>query len=135
MFTDSNSGIVVSATAEKAWISIVLTMLFNIGRVSPMIVLFCFILAQYRKERHILEEYAFRSTVAITLTSYLNQLKEAQEEDERTLLKETIKQLYTKPVIMGDNRFSVSLKSKDVVEAVKGVSEAIRSFNAASRKQ
>lgn len=135
VFTDSNSGIVVSATAEKAWISIVLTMLFNIGRVSPMIVLFCFILAQYRKERHILEEYAFRSTVAITLTSYLNQLKEAQEEDERMLLKETIKQLYTKPVIMGDNRFSVSLKSKDVVEAVKGVSEAIRSFNAASRKQ
>lgn len=107
--------------------AIVLANLFiNIAKTSPMIVLFWFVLAQYKKERNLLEEYAFREAVAATLTSYLDQLNGETDKNKCTLLMNTVEKLYTKPTISRDEIISISLKSKDVADTVKHIKECIK---------
>lgn len=98
----------------------------NIAKTSPMIVLFWFVLAQYKKERNLLEEYAFREAVAATLTSYLDQLDGETDKNKCTLLMNTVEKLYTKPTISQDEIISISLKSKDVADTVKHIKECIK---------
>ena len=113
-----------SAIANSA--AIVFANLFiNIAKTSPMIVLFWFVLAQYKKERNLLEEYAFREAVAATLTAYLDQLEGETDEHKRDLLVKTVNKLYTQPVITNSETLSISLRSKDIAEIAKSIKDIL----------
>ncbi len=101
-------------------------LMLSIAKTSPMVVLLWFILAQYKKERHLLEEYAFREAVSLTLSSYLNQLGESQDEHQRELLMKTVERLYTQPVMVGDSSIAISLKSGDILKTVRAVTDATK---------
>lgn len=85
----------LKADTGYEWANIVI----NGIKSSPMFFLLGFALAQYQKERNLMEEYAFRESVAVTLTAYLEQMPNKEDEDKRKLLMTTVEQLYTKPVI------------------------------------
>lgn len=128
---------ILSAIFMATWIFIVFTCLkaetgnpladifINVAKTSPMIVLFWFSLNQYQKERNLLEEYAFREAMAITLTAYLDQLHGEEDENKRGLLLGTVEKLYTKPRISSEGVGLFSFKSKDLVELVKEVKDVL----------
>lgn len=97
----------------------------NIAKTSPMIALFWFALTQYQKERNLLEEYAFREAIAVTLTAYLDQLDGETDEHKRSLLINTVERLYTKPKISSEGVGIFSFKSKDLVDLVKEVKDVL----------
>ena len=118
---------IAEGTAIANSAAIVFANLFiNIAKTSPMIVLFWFVLAQYKKERNLLEEYAFREAVAVTLTAYLDQLEGETNSDKCKLLMNTVEKLYTKPTISRDEIISISLKSKDIAETAKHIKECVK---------
>ena len=117
---------IAEGTAIANSAAIVFANLFiNIAKTSPMIVLFWFVLAQYKKERNILEEYAFREAVAATLTAYLDQLEGETDEHKRDLLVKTVDKLYTQPVIANNESLSISLRSKDIAEIAKSIKDIL----------
>lgn len=130
-------GSIASALLMAAWIFVVFTCLkadtgnaiadifINIAKTSPMIVLFWFALNQYQKERNLLEEYAFREAMAITLTAYLDQLHDEKDEHKRELLLNTVEKLYTKPKISNEGVGLFDCKSKDLVDLVREVKEIV----------
>lgn len=126
VFKHLNTNIAVGSVIENSAAIVFANLFINIAKTSPMIVLFWFVLAQYKKERNLLEEYAFRETVAATLTAYLDQLNGEKDENKCTLLMNTVEKLYTKPTISRDEIISISLKSKDLAETVKHVKECVK---------
>lgn len=94
----------------------------------PMFFLLGFALAQYQKERNLKEEYAFRESVAVTLTAYLEQMPNKEDEDKRKLLMATVEQLYTKPVIVNKEYEALRLDSKDISETTKILKELVEKF-------
>lgn len=130
-------GSIVCGVLMGAWIFIVFkylhtttgndiaNMIINVAKTSPMVALFWFALAQYQKERNLLEEYAFREAIAVTLTAYLDQLEGEQDEHKRALLINTVERLYAKPRISSEGVGLFSFKSKDLVDLVKEVKETL----------
>ena len=109
---------------------IVVDMLINVAKTTPLIALFWFSLKQYSKERNLAEEYAFREAVSVTLTAYANQVVRGEEEsNERIdLIRETVEKLYTKPQITNEGIGLFSFKSKDIVDLLKEVKEIVGEF-------
>ena len=91
---------------------------------SPMIFILGFVVSQYQKERNLLEEYAFRESVAVTLTAYLEQLGDA-EADKRHLLLSTVEKLYTKPVITTKEYELLKFDTKNIPDTLKGCADII----------
>lgn len=104
-------------------------LIINIGKTSPMIVLLWFILAQYKKERHLLEEYAYREAVAATLTSYLDQLEGENDKNKCALLLSTVEKLYTKPITINEKWCSNLFKQNSIKEATKTITDIVRAIN------
>ena len=75
-----------------------------------------------------MEEYAFRESVAVTLTAYLEQMPNKEDEDKRKLLMTTVEQLYTKPVIANKEYEALRLDSKDISETTKTLKELVEKF-------
>jgi hypothetical protein len=92
---------------------------------SPLFLMLGFALAQYQKERNLLEEYAFRESVAVTLTAYLEQMPEKEDEDKRKMLMSTVEQLYTKPVIANKEYDLLKIDTKDISESAKTLKEVV----------
>ena len=107
--------------------------LINAIKSSPMFFLFGFALAQYQKERNLMEEYAFRESVAVTLTAYLEQMPNKEDEDKRKLLMTTVEQLYTKPVIANKEYEALRLDSKDISETTKTLKELVKELLSRSK--
>ena len=124
VFTVLNVNIAGPDASKVSGFIVFANLMLNIAKTSPMVVLLWFILAQYKKERHLLEEYAFREAVSLTLSSYLNQLGESQDEHQRELLMRTVERLYTQPIIVGDSSIAISLKSGDILKTVRAVTDA-----------
>ena len=131
---------IVSAILMGAWIFIVFTflkantgniiadMIISAVKTTPMIALFWFSLKQYSKERNLLEEYAFREAIAVTLTAYSEQIENVDSENihKIDLLRETVDKLYTKPQITSNETLGLfSIKSKDLVELTKEIREVV----------
>ena len=68
----------------------------NFGLLLPALFLLLFVAAQYLKERHFQEEYAFRSAVAMTLKAFADEMVDGST-DRTKLLSETIQRLYQLP--------------------------------------
>lgn len=126
VFKCLNTNIAAGSVIENSAAIVFANLFINIAKTSPMIVLFWFVLAQYKKERNLLEEYVFREAVAATLTAYLDQLNGETDNNRCTLLMNTVEKLYTKPTISRDEVISISLKSKDIADTVKHVKECVK---------
>ena len=131
-----------SAILMGVWIFVVFTylkasteniavdMIINAVKTTPLVALFWFSLKQYSKERNLLEEYAFREAIAITLTAYADQIEQTETTNDKkvNLIKETVDRLYTKPQISHEGIGLFSFKSKDLVELLQEVKEIVNSI-------
>ena len=114
----------VGANTSSEWANI----LINGIKSSPLFFLLGFAISQYQKERNLMEEYAFRESVAVTLTAYLEQMPEKEDEDKRKLLISTVEQLYTKPVIANKEYGLLKFDSKDLSDTSKTLKELVEAL-------
>ncbi|HIX23241.1 MAG TPA: hypothetical protein H9984_12985 [Candidatus Parabacteroides faecavium] len=130
-------GCCVVAVLTVAWVCVVFfwlkadtghewaNIIINGIKSSPLFFLLGFAITQYQKERNLMEEYAFRESVAATLTAYLERMPDKEDEDKRKLLMSTVEQLYTKPVIANKEYEVLKLDSKDISETTKILKDLI----------
>lgn len=97
----------VTAIATIAWIFFLFgngdlsnlswqVILVNSLKALPSIGLLLFAISQYVKERNFQEEYAFKSAVALTVSSYAEQLTEKGNKDK--MIMESVGQIYKSPI-------------------------------------
>ena len=115
---------ILNADTGNVWADI----LINGIKSSPLFFLLGFSISQYQKERNLMEEYAFRESVAVTLTAYLEQMPEKEDEDKRKLLISTVEQLYTKPVIANKEYGLLKFDSKDLSDTSKTLKELVEAL-------
>ena len=112
----------LNADTGNVWADI----LINGIKSSPLFFLLGFVISQYQKERNLLEEYAFRESVAVTLTAYLEQIpNDKEEENKRNLLISTVEQLYTKPIIANKEYSMLKFDTKDLADTSKILKELV----------
>ncbi len=110
VFTDFSSDLGVP------WVNLVV----NAIKTSPAWLLVGFCIAQYKKERDYQEQYAFKSAVAMTITSYSDMLSNNKQEDisiKESLLLQAVNNIYDKPTIVQEKN-NVTEKS---LEQAKGL--------------
>ncbi len=111
---------------ENQWLNI----LINIIKTSPAFVLLGFVFSQYKKERNLQEEYAFKSAVAMTLTAYSEMLSNADNDGNNSrqqMLLKSIEMVYNQPQIhpvKSDTLFSFN--TKDLKETVDTLTDALK---------
>lgn len=99
--------------------------LINVIKSSLMVFAFGYSLNEYNKERTLYEEYAFRESVAVTLTAYLQQLESCSKEEMQKLLMDTVEKLYTKPIISTKEYKFSKLDAESIAELVKPIAQSI----------
>ncbi|MGO4819795.1 hypothetical protein [Flavobacterium sp. W22_SRS_FP1] len=113
---------------ENQWLNIMI----NIIKTSPAFVLLGFVFSQYKKERNLQEEYAFKSAVAMTLTAYSEMLSNADKEDNNSrqlMLLKSIELVYNQPKIHPDKSETLfSFNTKDLKETVSALSDALKNI-------
>lgn len=109
----------LSANTGIVWADI----LINGIKATPLAFAFGFALTEYSKERNLLEEYAFREAVAVTLTAYLEQLNGDNTEEQKKLLVNTVEKLYTKPIISNKEYKLFNFDTKDIAKTAEKVKE------------
>jgi hypothetical protein len=104
----------------------------NILKTIPSFILLGFVFKQYSKERNLEEEYAFKSSIAMTLTAYSNMLSERDvdtNESRQEMLLRTIEQLYKQPKIHTEKgRTNFSFSTKDLKESLDNLKESIENL-------
>jgi hypothetical protein len=113
---------------ENQWLNI----LINIIKTSPVFVLLGFVFSQYKKERNLQEEYAFKSAVAMTLTAYSEMLSNSDTDDNNSrqqMLLKSIEMVYNQPQIHPvKNETLFSFNTKDLKETVGTLTDAVKSI-------
>ena len=109
----------LSANTGIVWADIII----NGIKATPLAFAFGFALTEYSKERNLLEEYAFREAVAVTLTAYLEQLNGDNTEEQKKLLVSTVEKLYTKPIISNKEYKLFNFDTKDIAKTEEKVKE------------
>ena len=109
----------LSANTGIVWADI----LINGIKATPLAFAFGFAITEYSKERNLLEEYAFREAVAVTLTAYLEQLNGDNTEEQKKLLANTVEKLYTKPIISNKEYKLFNFDTKDLAKTAEHVKE------------
>ena len=109
----------LSANTGIVWADIII----NGIKATPLAFAFGFALTEYSKERNILEEYAFREAVAVTLTAYLEQLNGENTEEQKNLLVTTVEKLYTKPIVSTKEYKMINIDTKDLAKTAESVKE------------
>ena len=113
---------------KDEWVNI----LVSIIKTSPGFILLGFVFSQYKKERNLQEEYAFKSAVAMTLTAYSEMLSNSDKEDNisrQQMLLKSIEMVYNQPQIhqvKNDKLFSFS--TKDLKETVVELNDTLKSI-------
>jgi len=113
---------------NEEWLNIIISILKTI----PGFILLGFVFSQYKKERNLQEEYAFKSAVAMTLTAYSEMLAKADSEDNisrQQMLLKSIELVYNQPHIYSEKINKVSsLSTKDFNETLKTLTEAVKNL-------
>jgi hypothetical protein len=122
---------VLSAHVESQWANLII----NLIKTSPAWVLVGFIFSQYTKERNLQEEYAFKSAIAMTITSYSQMLSDndstASKSSKQEMLLKAIENLYLQPVLKIEKGDKPDLgNSKQLVDSLKSISEIVKSVKA-----
>jgi hypothetical protein len=113
---------------KDEWVNILVSIL----KTSPAFILLGFVFSQYKKERNLQEEYAFKSAVAITLTAYSEMLSNADIEDNTSrqqMLLKSIEMVYNQPQIhpLKSERL-FSFNTKDLKETVGTLTDAVKNI-------
>ncbi|NBR86215.1 MAG: hypothetical protein EBS84_16935 [Proteobacteria bacterium] len=111
-------------TSDDIWLVIV----SNFGLLLPAVFVLGFVAKQYSKERHYQEEYAFRSAVAMTLSSFADRLKGTEQNGER-LISDTVEMLYKLPIMLQEKTPSPGLfQSRSAPDTIKATTELMKEF-------
>ncbi len=98
----------------------------NFGLLVPVVFLLGFVARQYAKERHFQEEYAFRSSVAMTLTAFADQLTEADNARD-ALIRGTVEKLYRMPTLLDEKEKSPSwFQMRAVRDSINAAVELVK---------
>jgi hypothetical protein len=138
------SSTLIEIPTTNPWVVFLLLTL----KLTPALVLIFWTLKQYGRERSFLEEYSFKSSVALTLHSYADELasenyaltsddfddpKEYQkylserDAERKKLIKDTVEKLYNDPGIHRDNSSRwISLRPKAAKEVISEVRNLVR---------
>lgn len=113
---------------KDEWVNILVSIL----KTSPAFILLGFVFSQYKKERNLQEEYAFKSAVAMTLTAYSEMLSNADVEDNTSrqqMLLKSIEMVYNQPQIhpLKSERL-FSFNTKDLKETVGTLTDAVKNI-------
>lgn len=113
---------------ENQWLNI----LINMIKTSPIFILLGFVFSQYKKERNLQEEYAFKSAVAMTLTQYAAMLSNADAENNvsrQQMLLKSIEMVYNQPHIHPNKTETLfSFNTKDLKETVSTLTDAVKNI-------
>ena len=105
-------------------------LLVNLIKTSPGFILMGFVLKQYTKERNLQEEYAFKSAVAMTLTSYSGMLEQKDVDSNKSrqdMLLKSIAQVYSKPKShIEKTEKPISISTKDLTDSVKALTDVVK---------
>lgn len=113
---------------KDEWVNI----LVSIIKTSPGFILLGFVFSQYKKERNLQEEYAFKSAVAMTLTAYSEMLSNADNDDNNSrqqMLLKSIELVYNQPQIHPVRSETLfSFNTKDLKETVVELNDTLKSI-------
>ncbi len=113
---------------KEEWLNIIISILKTI----PGFILLGFVFSQYKKERNLQEEYAFKSAVAMTLTAYSEMLAKADSDDNisrQQMLLKSIELVYNQPHIYPERINKMfSLNTKDFNETLTTLTEAVKNL-------
>jgi len=113
---------------KDEWVNI----LVSIIKTSPAFILLGFVFSQYKKERNLQEEYAFKSAVAMTLTAYSEMLSNADSDDNNSrqqMLLKSIEMVYNQPQIHSAKSETLfSFNTKDLKETVVELNDTLKSI-------
>jgi hypothetical protein len=113
---------------KDEWVNILVSIL----KTSPGFILLGFVFSQYKKERNLQEEYAFKSAVAMTLTAFSDMLSNADNDDNNSrqqMLLKSIEMVYNQPQIHPTKSETLfSFNTKNLKEAVGTLTDAMRNI-------
>lgn len=113
---------------KDEWVNI----LVSIIKTSPGFILLGFVFSQYKKERNLQEEYAFKSAVAMTLTAYSEMLSNADNDvnnSRQQMLLKSIELVYNQPQIHPIKSETLfSFNTKDLKETVGTLTDALKNI-------
>lgn len=113
---------------KDEWVNILVSIL----KTSPGFILLGFVFSQYKKERNLQEEYAFKSAVAMTLTAYSEMLSNADNDDNNSrqqMLLKSIEMVYNQPQIHPAKTETLfSFNTKDLKETVGTLTDALKNI-------
>ncbi len=101
--------------------------IIKIGISFPLIYMLAFISSRYTKERRLVEEYAFKSTISLALTPYADLIKKVEEEGSdskyRDFLISSIENIFSAPTdkAFGFNKHDKKEKTEDSTKTVEDV--------------
>lgn len=118
----------LKANTGDVWINL----LINLLKTSPVFILMGFVFSQYKKERNLQEEYAFKSAVAMTLTAYSEMLSNADNDDNNSrqqMLLKSIELVYNQPQIHPVKSETLfSFNTKDLKETVGTLTDTLKNI-------
>jgi hypothetical protein len=130
-----------------------LVLVANLGKLFPVMLFLSFVLRQYSRERSFLEEYSFKTAVALVVNAYADQLAgngsdqakslvdfandqsayakylETKNDERKKLIKETVDRLFTTPKVHDDRtRGFLGLRPKMSLDTVREARELLKEF-------
>ncbi|MBL0911994.1 MAG: hypothetical protein IBJ09_06430 [Bacteroidia bacterium] len=95
---------------EPEWLNPLLATLKTV----PAFIVVAFCSNQYMKERNLQEEYAFKASIAMTLSAYADAIEYSEDSDRRELIKKSIERIYQQPQIKKEHYglFDLARKKK-----------------------
>jgi hypothetical protein len=129
-------GTVFSVVLGAAWLGIahkyfiqsgsdfMLTLALNFGLLLPALFIVGFFAKQFGKVRHFEEEYAFRSSVAMTLGAFADKLSGTAGEKDK-LITETVEKLYRLPVLLQEKESHGWFSQRSTERMVKATTELV----------
>lgn len=118
----------LSTDANIVWLSL----LINTIKTSPGWFLIAFCVNQYKKERTYQEQYAFKSSIAMTLTSYVNMLSDSPEKEitiKDSLLLQAVNSIYKEPAIEKEQENIPEKAIEKAKELLSSTAEIVKNIN------
>lgn len=92
----------------------------------PAIILLYFAIRQYNKERTFQEEYAFKSSVALTINAFADKITTDGKTGKDALIMNSVAKVYETPNIMKERSSIFSFRAKPLNETMKNLTEAVK---------
>lgn len=92
----------------------------------PAIILLYFAIRQYNKERTFQEEYAFKSSVALTINAFADKITTDGKTGKDALIMNSVSKVYETPNIMKERSSIFSFRAKPLNETMKNLTEAVK---------